>query len=98
MDTPQIVGKHLQGLFINDCLAVVISNRDYLCAARSKPRPGHGNTGEMSPPTHRFLTNVIVYSLTHGGISEYSDYVPEMTDADRISIESPARVPALLPE
>ena len=91
----QVVGKYLRGMFINDRLAVIISDRDYLCAARAKPRPGHGNTGEVSPATYRFLTNLIVYSLTHGGISEYSDYVPEMTDADRISIESPVQIPAL---
>ena len=91
----QVVGKHLRGLFIDDRLAVIISYRDYLCAARTKPRPGHGNTGEVSPAVYRFLTNLIVYSLTHGGISEHSDYVPEMTDADRISIDSPVQVPAL---
>lgn len=92
-----IVGKYLQGLFINGHLAAIISDRDYLCAARTKNRPGHGNTGEESQSTYRFLTNVVVYSLTHGGISEYSDYVPEMTDADRISIDAPVLVPTLQP-
>ncbi|MFC1713851.1 DUF4159 domain-containing protein, partial [Candidatus Poribacteria bacterium] len=91
------IGKYLEGIFIDDRLAVLISNRDYLCAARSKNRPGHGNTGEDSPPTYRFLTNVIIYSLTHGNISEHSDYVPEMTDADSISIDSPVLAPALVP-
>ncbi len=93
-----IVGGHLQGIYINDRLAGVISERDYLCAARTKNRPGHGNTGEESPSTYRFLTNVIVYSLTHGGISEYSNYVPEMTDAKAINIDSPVQVPPLLPQ
>jgi hypothetical protein len=93
-----IAGRHLQGIFINDRLATIISDRDYLCAARTKGRPGHGNTGEESPSTYRFLTNVVIYSLTHGGISEHSDYIPEMTDASRISIDSPVQVPDLLPE
>jgi len=93
-----LIGKYLQGMFINDRLAVIISERDYLCAARTKNRPGHGNTGEESPSTYRFLTNLIVYSLTHGGISEYSDYIPEMTDAKVISIDSPVQVPPLLPQ
>jgi len=90
--------RYLEGLFIKDRLAAIISNRDYLCAARTKNRPGHGYTGEESPSTYRFLTNVVIYSLTHGGISEYSDYVPEMTDADRISIDAPVHVPVLMPE
>jgi hypothetical protein len=90
--------RYLEGLFINDRLAAVISNRDYLCAARTKNRPGHGYTGEESPSTYRFLTNVIIYALTHGTISEHSDYVPEMTDADRISIDAPVQVPVLLPK
>ena len=94
----QNVGKYLHGFFINDRLAAVISNRDYLCAARTKNRPGHGYTGESAPSSYRFLTNVVMYSLTHGGISEHSDYVPEMVDADRISIDAPVHVPVLLPE
>ena len=92
-----VVSKHLQGLFINDRLAAIISDRDYLCAARTKSRPGHEHKGESASSTYKFLTNVIVYSLTHGGISEYTDYIPEMTDADRISIDSPVPVPALIP-
>jgi len=30
-----------------------------------------------SPGVYRFCTNVVVYALTHGGISDYSHYVPE---------------------
>ncbi len=92
-----VVSRHLQGVFINDNLVAIISDRDYLCAARTKSRPGHESKGQSSPSAYMFLTNVIVYSLTHGGISEYSDYIPEMTDADRISIDSPVPVPALTP-
>ena len=48
-----------------------------------------------SPGVYRFSTNVVVYSLTHGGISDYSKYVPENTVADRISIDTPTLVPTL---
>ena len=92
------ITKYLEGIFINDRLAVLISNRDYLCAARTRNRPGHGYTGEESPSTYRFLTNMIIYSLTHGDISEHADYVPELTDVDRISIDSPVQVPTLAPQ
>jgi hypothetical protein len=30
-----------------------------------------------SPGVYRFMTNVVVYSLTHGSISDYKNYVPE---------------------
>ena len=30
-----------------------------------------------SPSVYRFMTNVVVYALTHGSISDYSGYVPE---------------------
>jgi len=91
-------GKPLEGIFIGGELAVVISTRDYLCSARTKNRPGHGSTGESNPAGYRFLTNMVIYSLTHGNISEHSDYIPEMTDADRISIDAPVKVPVLMPE
>ncbi len=90
--------KYLEGIFINDRLAVIISDRDFLCGARIKATPGHGNTGEDSPSSYRFLANVIIYSLTHGGISVHDDYVPEMTDADKISIDAPVKVRVLIPE
>jgi len=95
--TRATIGRYLEGIFIDKRLAVIFSDRDYLCAARTKNRPGHGNTGEESPAAYRFLTNVIVYSLTHGGVSEHSGYIPEITDADRISIDSPVLVPILAP-
>lgn len=95
---PRGVSRHIQGLFIKDNLAAIISDRDYLCGARTKSRPGHGNTGEDSPSSYRFLANVIIYALTHGNISEHSDYVPELKDAEKISINVPVNVPILMPE
>ena len=30
-----------------------------------------------SPGVYRFFTNIVVYSLTHGDISDYQNYIPE---------------------
>ena len=65
----------LEGIFIGDKLSVLVIRRDYMCAmeALSPPsRPVH-----YSPGVYRFMTNVAIYALTHGKISDYSDYVPE---------------------
>ena len=65
----------LQGIFIGDKLSVLVIRRDYMCAmeAVSLPsRPTH-----YSPSVYRFMTNVAIYALTHGKISDYSGYVPE---------------------
>ena len=48
---------------------------------RSVSIPGFGV--HYSPGVYRFMTNVAVYSLTHGGISDYSGYVPEPRFRDR---------------
>ena len=65
----------LEGIFIGDKLSVLVIRRDYMCAmeAVSLPsRPTH-----YSPSVYRFMTNVAIYVLTHGKISDYSGYVPE---------------------
>ena len=65
----------LEGIFIGDKLSVLIIRRDYMCAmeAVSLPsRPVH-----YSPSVYRFMTNVAIYALTRGKISDYSGYVPE---------------------
>ena len=65
----------LEGILIGDKLSVLVIRRDYMCAmeAVSLPsRPTH-----YSPGVYRFMTNVAIYALTHGKISDYSGYVPE---------------------
>ena len=65
----------LEGIFIGDKLSVLVIRRDYMCAmeAVSLPsRPTH-----YSPSVYRFMTNVAIYALTQGKISDYSGYVPE---------------------
>jgi hypothetical protein len=36
-----------------------------------------------------------VYALTHGGISDYSHYVPEDRTTDEISTDDPLTVPPI---
>jgi hypothetical protein len=69
------IPKYLQALVINGRLAVVLSGRDYLCAAETV-NVHSGKICKVSA-VYRFMTNVVIYSLTHGKISDYSDYVPE---------------------
>lgn len=72
---------YLEGISVGGKLSVLISRRDYLCAMRSVSLPGFGV--QYSPGVYRFMTNVVVYSLTNGGISDYSGYVPEPRFRDR---------------
>ena len=78
----------LEGILIGDKLSVLVIRRDYMCAmeAVSLPsRPVH-----YSPGVYRFMTNVAIYALTHGKISDYSGYVPEDKLGDQ---RFPSRAP-----
>ena len=78
----------LEGISVGDKLSVLISRRDYLCAMRTVSVPGF--PVHYSPAVFRFLTNVAIYALTHGGISDYSGYIPEHRLRNR---ELPKRAP-----
>ena len=71
----------LEGISIGGKLSVLISRRDYLCAMRTVSVPGF--PPHYTPAVHRFLTNVAIYALTHGGISDNSGYIPEHRLRDR---------------
>ena len=80
--------NYLEGISVGDKLSVIVVRRDYMCSmeAVSLPtRPVH-----YSPGVYRFMTNVVVYALTHGQISDYSGYVPENKLA---KTELPTRAP-----
>ena len=67
--------NYLEGVSVGNRLSVIVVRRDYMCAMESvsvATRSVH-----YSPGVYRFMTNVVVYALTHGQISDYSDYVPE---------------------
>jgi hypothetical protein len=83
----------LEGITVGDHLGVIVCRRDYMCAAESVSLPTR--TVHYSPGVYRFFTNIVVYSLTHGGISDYKDYVPPDKTADTISIDKPTAIPTL---
>ena len=67
--------NYLEGISIGDKLSVIVVRRDYMCAMESVSLPTRNV--HYSPGVYRFMTNVVVYALTHGQISDYSGYVPE---------------------
>jgi hypothetical protein len=83
----------LEGVTINDHLGVLVCRRDYMCAMEAVSLPTR--TVHYSPGVYRFSTNIVVYSLTHGGVSDYKDYVPEDRVTNKISIEAPTSIPTL---
>ena len=81
--------NYLEGIATtNDKLSVLIFRRDYMCAMESVSLPTR--SVHYSPGVYRFMTNVAVYALTHGSISDYSGYVPEDTLANQ---KLPMRAP-----
>jgi hypothetical protein len=81
--------NYLEGISVGDKLSVIVVRRDYMCAMESISLPTR--SVHYSPGVYRFMTNVVVYALTHGQISDYSGYVPEDTLAQK---ELPTRAPA----
>ena len=79
----------LEGIFIGDKLSVLIIRRDYMCAMESISLPSR--RVRYSPGVYRFMTNVAIYALTHGQISDYSGYVP----ADK---QAQQRIPTRAPQ
>ena len=78
----------LEGVSVGDKLSVIVVRRDYMCAMEAVSLPTRAV--QYSPGVYRFMTNVVVYALTHGSISDYSGYVPEDTLAKR---DLPTRAP-----
>ena len=67
--------NYLEGISIGGKLSVIVIRRDYMCSMESISLPVR--SVHYSPGVFRFMTNVVVYALTHGAISDYSGYVPE---------------------
>ena len=65
----------LEGISVGKKLSVIVVRRDYMCAMETVSLPTR--SVHYSPGVYRFMTNVVVYALTHGSISDYSGYVPE---------------------
>ena len=79
----------LEGISVGEKLSVIMVRRDYMCAMESVSLPTR--SVHYSPGVYRFMTNVVVYALTHGSISDYSGYVPESA---LTQTELPTRPPA----
>ena len=77
--------KQLQGIFIDGRLAILVDTEammHVLDGAVQKPFYGQYTNlnkvlEEYAPHAARQLINVVVYAVTHGKISDYSNYVPE---------------------
>jgi len=69
------VFPYLQGIRIGTRLAVVISRKDYLCAIETVEIPSHTQLRyRYSPDVYKFMTNLVVYAMRYGAITDHSDY------------------------
>ena len=80
--------NYLEGVSVGNRLSVIVNRRDYMCAMETVSLPTR--SVHYSPGVYRFMTNVVVYALTHGQISDYSDYIPKHILAEK---ELPTRPP-----
>ena len=78
----------LEGFSVGEKLSVLVVRRDYMCAMEAVSLPTR--SVHYSPGVYRFMTNVVVYALTHGGIADHDGYVPADTLAQK---ELPERAP-----
>lgn len=69
--------NYLEGIVVDEELRTIMCRRDYMCSMETVSLPTR--SVHYSPGVYRFMTNVVVYSLTHGGVSDYSDYTPTDT-------------------
>ena len=70
-----VVFPYLMGITIGRRLAVVYSRKDYLCAIETVEIPSHTQLRyRYSPDVYRFMTNLVVYAMRYGGITDRSDY------------------------
>lgn len=69
--------NYLEGIIVEDKLSAIMCRRDYLCSMETVSLPTR--SVHYSPGVYRFMTNVVVYSLTHGAIADHSGYIPEDT-------------------
>ena len=70
-----MVFPYLQGITIGRRLAVVFSRKDYLCAIETVEIPSHTQLRyRYSPDVYKFMTNLVVYAMRYGGITDRSDY------------------------
>ena len=71
--------NYLEGISVGDKLVAMMIRRDYMCAMEAVNLPTR--SVNYSPGVYRWATNVVVYALTTGNVSDYKDYVPVDTFA-----------------
>ncbi len=94
--------SQLQGVFIDDRLAVLVDTEamiHVMDGAVQKPFFGHYQDrnkilDEFAPAAARQLVNIVVYAVTHGSISDYSNYIPEGALADGDTDSLPQKAPS----
>lgn len=77
--------SELQGITIDGRLAVLVDTEQMMHVIDGKvQKPFYGKLKSMNqvleefgPHAARHMINIVVYAITHGNISDYSNYVPE---------------------
>ena len=77
--------SELQGITIDGRLAVLVDTEQMMHVIDGKvQKPFYGHLysqnqvlEEFAPHAARHMINIVVYAITHGNISDYSNYVPE---------------------
>ncbi len=67
--------NYLEGVSVEDQLVSLVVRRDYMCAMEAVSLPTR--SVHYSPEVYRFMTNVVVYAITHGEIADYTRYIPK---------------------
>ena len=93
--------RQLQGVFIDGRLAVLVDTEammHVMDGAVQEPFFGHYQDrnkilDEFAPAAARQLVNIVVYAVTHGSISDYSNYIPASALADGEIESAPKKAP-----
>ena len=94
--------SELQGITIDGRLAVLVDTEQMMHVIDGKvQKPFYGKfynqnkiLEEFAPHAARQLINIVIYAITHGNISDYSNYVPEtvMKDSDNKGLRKKAPI------
>ena len=64
-----------KGIHIGTRLAVIYNRKDYLCAMETAEVDSRASLrNRRSPDVHRFMTNLLVYTMKYGGNTDRSNY------------------------
>lgn len=88
--------RYLEGITVGNNLVAIMSRKDYLCSMKTVTWVSGAYLPSGVPAAYRWATNVVVYALTHGNISDYKDYVPDdLLAQEEVPEKAPtsARVP-----